>query len=258
MILQDKLIALIERSALLWSAEAEVFRSYWDFPGRSNESDRLWLLRQMHKELLDGVMPALHQVESGLAALDDGYVMSTLSNDLRMAQEEFEHFTYFAHVYSQLARADDPAPGPVALREFGWAENDALMALRKAHRQKYGELGFRATRFTEGGYCTLFSEGMKLRGRGGVNDEIASMCAKIYDDEFDHMLSGVADLSQASCDLNAGQWETLSVLVTAQLECRVYMRNAQFSSAVPPQRIDAMLRGECEPLEFDYERAFGV
>ncbi len=46
----------------------------------------------------------------------------------------------------------------------------------------------RAHLFTEGGYCALFREGMKLGGRGGVDDAIAAACAEIHDEEFDHMM----------------------------------------------------------------------
>ena len=34
-----------------------------------------------------------------------------------------------------------------------------------------GEIGVRASHFTEGGYCTLFHEGPRLKGRDGIGGE---------------------------------------------------------------------------------------
>ena len=58
-----------------------------------------------------------------------------------------------------------------------WPENQALRDRRAELKAEYGAVGERACFFTEGGYCTMFSEGMRLEGRGGVDDMIASACA---------------------------------------------------------------------------------
>ena len=77
-----------------------------------------------------------------------------------------------------------------------WEEDTALTRLRHRHIEERGKLGVRACRFTEGGYCTLFREGMRLKGRGGADDLIAAACAEIYEDEFGHMLEGIAGLDR--------------------------------------------------------------
>ncbi|MEQ8234301.1 MAG: hypothetical protein RKL32_21540, partial [Gammaproteobacteria bacterium] len=156
-----------------------------------------------------------------------------------------------ADLYERLGGA---APSPEALRARGaWAENDALMALRARHREQHGALGVRAYRFTEGGYCTLFSEGMRLAGRGGDDDAIAAVCAAIHDDEFEHMLLGVVDLDDDSLD-GAG-WALLGELTTAQLALRIEMRNAQFGYPLSRERVAALRGGAAAPLAFDYARA---
>ena len=36
------------------------------------------------------------------------------------------------------------------------------------------------------------------------------------------------------------------------------MRNAQFSHPIAADRLEAICSGACEPIAFDYQRAFGV
>ena len=45
---------LVAANAPLWAGEAEAFRTYWDSPERSRESDPCWLARQCHKEFRGG------------------------------------------------------------------------------------------------------------------------------------------------------------------------------------------------------------
>src|SRR5205807_8354017 len=116
-----------------------------------------------------------------------------------------------------------------------------------------GALGRRAGRLGEGGYCTLFSEGRKLKGRPGVDGKIAEACARVYDDEFEHMLGGVGGIAQEG--LAEADWRLMEQLIAEQLQQRIHMRNAQFSAPLPQERVQAIFRGEIRPIEFDYRRA---
>ena len=49
----QQLKSLVDSVAPLFAGEAEVFRTYWTWSGRTNETDRLWLLRQARKEVWD-------------------------------------------------------------------------------------------------------------------------------------------------------------------------------------------------------------
>lgn len=129
------------------------------------------------------------------------------------------------------------------------------MQMRADRFERYGSLGDRALRFTEGGYCMLFSEGMKLAGGNELDRIIAASCARIFDDEFEHRLGGIADIISAHSGLDDAGWQTLTQLTTEQLRQRVRMRNAQFSHPVGPERLQQILYGACEPIPFDYERA---
>ena len=111
----------------------------------------------------------------------------------------------------------------------------------------------RACKLTEGGYCTLFSEGMALRGRGGLGERIAQACAKVYDDEFGHMLAGIAGIAKEN--LSDADWQLLERLALAQLRQRIRMRNAQFSFPLTEERVQAIYRGDIQPLHFDFARA---
>ena len=250
---------MIDRCSRLWAAEAEVFRSYWDSPIRTADTDRAWLQRQMYKELIDGVYSSFKWIQENFEGLETKIERNDILDEIKVMQEEFIHYSAFMEVYELLNNPQDTAlPNPSRLRETGaWKENDLLMALRAGHRKEFGELGLRAQRFTEGGYCTLFSEGMKLRDRGGIDAQIAAACATVYEDEFSHMLRGIADIAISSESLSDEEWQTMSELVVAQLKQRILMRNAQFSHPVANERLEAICSGACEPIVFDYQRAFG-
>ena len=107
---------------------------------------------------------------------------------------EFAHYCAFADAHDALALPGEPKLNPQVVGG-SWPEDRELTELRFRHRSDYPKLGLRATRFTEGGYCTLFSEGMKLADRmagphGQANALIATACRRVYDDEFAHMLKG--------------------------------------------------------------------
>jgi hypothetical protein len=242
----------------MWSAEAEVIATYWDSPVRNTVTDQRWLLRQIHKELLDGVAPNLQRITAGFKDIHTVSGRQSFRRTLGVLQDEFEHFAGFAALYESLTGGAEPCPNAETLRrEGGWPENDVLMNLRASHCQQFGMLGLRATRFTEGGYCTLFSEGMKLKHRGGFDARIADLCTVIYADEFEHMLGGIADLGDSNEMLSAQEWQTLGSLAMAQLQARIHMRNAQFSYPVSAERLAAILNGACAPMPFDYD-AFAI
>jgi|JI10StandDraft_1071094.scaffolds.fasta_scaffold232860_2 hypothetical protein len=251
---------MIDRCSRLWAAEAEVFRSYWDSPIRTADTDRAWLQRQMYKELIDGVYSSFKWIQDNFENLETKIERNDILDEIKVMQEEFIHYSAFMEVYELLNTSADMAlPNPSKLRETGaWKENDLLMSLRAQHRREYGDLGLRAQRFTEGGYCTLFSEGMKLASRGGIDSQIAIACTTVYEDEFSHMLRGIADIALSSESLSEQEWQTMSELVVAQLKQRVLMRNAQFSHPVSAERLEAICSGACEPIAFDYQRAFGA
>jgi hypothetical protein len=94
---------------------------------------------------------------------------------------------------------------------------------------------------------------MKLEGRPGFDGMIAEACSKVYDDEFGHMLSGIAGIVEEG--LTDADWKLLETLLVEQLKQRIRMRNAQFSYPLSEERVQAIYRGNIEPLEFDYERA---
>src|SRR2546430_15482229 len=93
---------------------------------------------------------------------------------------------------------------------------------------------------------------MKLKGEPGVDGKIAEACAKVYDDEFEHMLGGIAGIAQEG--LADADWRLMEKLITEQLQHRIRMRNAQFSRPLPEERVQAIFRGEIPPIEFDYRR----
>jgi hypothetical protein len=159
----------------------------------------------------------------------------------------------FIALYQQLDTGSVPLTGAELVREGSWSANDALMSLRREHRERHPVLGRLAHRFTEGGYCALFREGMKLRGRGGFDEAIADVCEQIYNDEFDHMLDGmissVATLEQES------DWLLLEEFTVEQMQARCRMRQCQFSNPLPDQRLQTLLSGGGASLPFEYERA---
>ena len=108
-------------------------------------------------------------------------------------------------------------------------------------------------RFTEGGYCTMYSEGAALRGRPGLDGRIGAACQKVFDDEFGHMMAGVIGIDQEN--LSKTDWEEMVELTTEQLRMRLYMRNAQFSHPLSDARIKEIVAGKIEPMRFDFAKA---
>ncbi len=264
MSLSANLTGLIDLSAPLWAGEAEVVRTYWDSPVRTHETDLLWLRRQCSKEFngsgigeyknlgvfmgpiteLGEIFP---KIDIGEGGVDRRYVLQLIE----MLHDEFDHYIRFADVYDTFSGADTPPMNPHELQT--WDEDEKLKQTRYRHNELHGDLGVRASRFTEGGYCALFREGMRLKGRGEVEDMIADACTKVFEDEFGHMLEGIIGLDNEGW--SDEQLGLMGDLVVEQLHLRIHMRNAEFSFPLSGDRVQAIFAGDIEPEPFDYARA---
>lgn len=252
---------LIAVAAPWWAGEAEVVRTYFSSPKRTRETDLTWLSRQCFKEFWGsgtskhdrgGVfLGVLKSLVAKTPEIDVTFDRHEVLDVVEGLKAEFSHYCAFADIYDELRPVGAPQLNPQLLQS--WPEEDALTAIRYRHQDQHGAVGMRACRFTEGGYCTLFSAGMTLKGRGGIDEKIAAACAFVYADEFGHMLDGIAGIGREG--LGDEDWTLLEGLVAEQLRQRIVMRNAQFGNPLPPSRIAAIHRGEIEPIAFDYARA---
>ncbi|HXP31508.1 MAG TPA: hypothetical protein VN832_10490 [Stellaceae bacterium] len=252
---------LISVAAPYWAGEGEVARTYFASPKRTVETDMRWLSRQCFKEfwgtgvskydrkgIFIGIMQKLIAEISEIDVTIDRYEILDVLEGLKA---EFSHYCFFADTYDAIRPAGTPRLNPEMLES--WPEEDALSALRHRHQDEHGALGMRACKFTEGGYCSIFSEGIALKGKGGVDDKIAEACTKVYDDEFGHMLAGIAGIQTEG--LADADWRLLETLVAEQMKLRIHMRNAQFGYPLSQARIEAIYRGEVKPVAFDFKRA---
>jgi len=270
----NQLNRLIDVAAPYWAGEAEVFTTYWKWELRTRETDRAWLALQCFKEVwgasTDGrkkglFLGPLEQLTEMFPKIDTGVDRHEVLDIAEGLWAEFAHYCAFADAYDALALPGEEKINPAALytwrqdnRMPGRTEDDALTALRNEHGERHGKLGHRALRFTEGGYCTLFSEGMKLRdypttGHEKADRAIAEACARVYDDEFGHMLKGVVGLDSEG--LSETDWKLMTEISVEQLKGRILMRNAQFGKPLAETRLQEILAGKCKPLPFDYARA---
>jgi hypothetical protein len=249
----DGFAALVRANAPLWAGEAAVFDAYWSNGARTTETDLAWIARQAHKELVDGVEPRLESLVRSLDGLDTPGGRDEARRAASGIATELAHFIAFADAYD-VVRGEAGSPLDLeAVRAANWPENRVLMALRSDHKAEHGELGHRAHAFTEGGYCTLYAAGMARQGGGPVDDAVASACALVYDDEFDHMMEGLVGLDDD--DLSADEWALLTDLTVEQGRLRIEMRNAQFSYPLAGRGLDDALAGRLPPLAFDFARA---
>jgi hypothetical protein len=259
--LSEKLEQLIAVSAPLWAGEAEVVRTYWDSPVRTLETDLLWLRRQCFKEFngkglgehkdLGVFMGPLTEIMESFSKIDRSVERHHVLDLIETIHDEFTHYCLFADVYDAIRDADTPPLDPHKLET--WKEDDVLTQMRLNHNHEHGEIGVRASHFTEGGYCTLFREGTRLKGRGGADDMIADACKAVYEDEFGHMLAGVVGLDQAA--LSDADFALMGDLVVDQLRARIRMRNAEFSHPLSEERVQEIYDGRIEPERFDYAKA---
>ena len=258
----ENLRRLIEANAPLWAGEAEVVRTYWTSPIRTRATDKQWLKYQCWKEYVGVAMgpgSALDvnrltllakTLEKQVPQLDITVDRHDLRDELEKHFVEYTHYCLFADVYDSLLEESEPRIN--ANQVTVWPEEDALAKFRANIRRGHGKL-VRATGFTEGGYCTLYLEGAKLKGRPGVDGRIGAACQRVFDDEFGHMMYGVVGMEMQ--DLTASDWAELADVTCQILRLRIHMRNAQFSHPLSRQRIDEIIAGKIEPVAFDYERA---
>jgi len=248
-----ELHALIEANARLWAAEAEVFAAYFGSPRRTPEADEAWLARQCWKELVDGVVGRIGR----LTASESSFERTTAAALAALADEvvrvELRHYVAFGIALRLAQREAGTLARATARIGSDWPENAELQSMRARQRREHGELGERASAFTEGGYCTLYRAGMALKRETDLDDAIATACAQVFDDEWEHMLEGIAGLAEAP--LAARDWARLEELTLAQGRARLHMRNAQFGFPLDAARLRALAAGAAEPLEFDYARA---
>ncbi len=258
---RHKIQDLVAIASPLWAGEAEIVRTYWGSPQRTLDTDLLWLSRQCFKEfwgsgvskydtggVFQGVLKKLVALTPKIDVTFDRHEVLEVLEGLKA---EFSHYCAFADVYDAIRPPDRPKMNPHWIKS--WPDEDALTALRHQHQKEYDAIGLRACKFTEGGYCTLFSEGMALKGKGGADGKIAAACALVYDDEFGHMLAGVAGIADEP--LADADWRLMGTLVEIQLQHRIRMRNAQFSYPLSDERVRQILARKIDPLPFDYARA---
>ena len=252
---------LITANAPLWAGEAEIVRTYWASPVRTIETDKLWLKRQCWKEyggLGDSEGETMGMVGDLVVKLKDRVPRLDIDVDRHDLEEllgkvyvEYTHYCLFADIYDSLT--DDDEHRLIANELKPWPEEEALAGRRREVMKSHGELGWRATDFTEGGYCTMYSEGARLQGRDGIDGTIGAACQKVYDDEFGHMMHGVVGIDDEG--LSDSGWEELTELTMEQLRLRLFMRNVQFSHPLPDERIREILDGRIVPMAFDFDRA---
>jgi len=266
MAISPRLRDLIERSAKLWAGEAEVVHTYFQSETRSRETDRAWLERQCFKEVwgsgLTGKNESLiqgwsKQLSEWFPKIDQGVDRYEVLEIAEALHEEFEHYCLFADAYDAMAAKGEAKITPMGLKTVEWKAEEKLAERRRDHRRDHGEIGWGSTRFTEGGYCTLFAEGMALGnnpdGHEGRNGLIAKACRSVYEDEFAHMLIGITEADDP--DMSDDDWQIFGDLAIEQLKLRVPMRNEQFGFPVGEARMAAIMNGEIEPLPFDYAKA---
>ena len=254
MAVNPNLKRLVDLAAPYWAGEAEVVWTYFQSPRRSKETDLLWLRRQCFKEiwgsgvgdkkkgLFQGPVAYLSDVFPKIDREVNRHEVLDVIDDLRT---EFFHYCLFADIYDYLS---GEKLNPQQLT--GWAADEELARIRYEYRERRGRLGYFAVRFTEGGYCSMYSTGMRLAGTGELNDRIAKACEQVYRDEIGHMRSGFVGLSRQ--ELSPAEWDEVAAMTKKILLQRMHMRNEQFSFPLSAERIRAIDAGDIEPMTFDY------
>ncbi len=254
MAVNENLKRLVDLAAPYWAGEAEVVWTYFQSSARSTESDLLWIRRQCFKEiwgsgvgdkkkgLFQGPVAYLNEV---FHKIDVGVDRSEVLNVIDDLRTEFSHYCLFADIHDFLS-GEKLHPGQLT----SWEADNELARIRYEYREKSRRLGYFTVRFTEGGYCSMYSAGMRLAGTGELNDHIARACEQVFVDEIGHMRSGMVALSGQQ--LSAADWDEIAVMTRRILLQRIHMRNEQFSYPLPDERIRAIAAGEIAPMAFDY------
>jgi hypothetical protein len=249
----EKLEALADLAGPYWAGEQEVAWTYFESSTRSIAGDRLWLRRQCFKEIWGsgvgdrekGLFQAqaafLNEVFPRIDRGIDRHLVLEVADALR---SEFAHYCLFADIHDSL-EAERLDPGQLT----GWAADDELARLRYECRDRLGRRGDAVVRFTEGGCGSMYLAGMRLAGRGELDDRIARACEEVYRDEVGHMRSGIVELGLT--ELSEAKWEEIAAAIRSILLQRLHMRNEQFGLPVADDRIRAIEAGEIEPMKLD-------
>ena len=252
--IDDNLRRLVDLAAPLWAGEEEIVWTYFQSRQRTNQTDLVWLKRQCFKEiwgsgigdkqkgLFQGPVAYLDNVFAKIDAEVDRHTVLNVIDDLR---SEFYHYCLFADIYDSISST---RLNPRQLT--GWQADETLARLRYDYKERQGQLGHFASRFTEGGYCRMFVAGMRLAGTGALNGRIAKACEQVYNDEIGHMRLGFVGLAQQT--LAAEEWDAVADMVRTILIQRLHMRNEQFGYPLSDTRLKAILTGDIEPTPFDY------
>ena len=254
MAINENLRRLVDLSAPYWAGEAEVVWTYFNSAKRTKDSDLLWLRRQCYKEMWgSGVgdkkkglfMGPVEFLRKAYPKIDRGVDRHEVLEAIDGLRAEFYHYCLFADIHDYLSG------GKLDPRQLeSWPSDDQLARLRYEYRDQRGRLGYFAVRFTEGGYCSMYSSGMRLKGSGELNNRIARACEGVYADEIGHMREGFIGLSHEQ--LKPGEWDEIGAMTQKILAQRIHMRNEQFGFPVPKERIRAIQAGDIEPMRFDY------
>src|SRR5689334_20332173 len=168
MSISDNLRRVIESNARLWAGEAEVFRTYWNWSGRTRETDKQWLAYQCYKEVwsvvsgdpADGLlMGTLKRIERMFPKIDSEIDRHEVLDEAEGLWAEFAHYCAFPDAFDARRKRREAKMNPRMLKDTGWNADEAAGALGHSQRKQYGGLGEGACKCTEGGYGTLFSEG---------------------------------------------------------------------------------------------------
>jgi len=237
--------AVIAANAPYWGAEAEICRTYFRSPGRSAESDARWIARQAAKELLDGVVPRLRQLDRAIEGPDaDAEAVAHLAEELH---EEAAHLAAFAAAHRRIRPPGSAGLGRAELEvAVAWPGNLALRDLRARHLQENAHLGAIAGSVSAGGCCALFREGLALAGGSDADDAIAEACGAVFADEAEHMLAGLRSVEAST--LSAEDWEVVVRMSVEQSRARLVMRDEQFGGAVTAERLAELVASGSDPL----------
>lgn len=243
--------SLVDVAAPLWAGEMEVARTYFHSPRRTSETDAVWLRRQCYKEfwgsgvgdrdgLYLGPVKRLHEVFTHIDRdVDRHEVLSTIED----LHTEFAHYCLLADIHDAIS-TEKLNPHDLV----GWDADIELTSARFEYRLLYGQVGYFASRFTEGGNNSIFVEGAKLGG-SPLNDLIASAFRQIIADEAGHTRTGLEGLVKLAP--SAVDWETVFEMVRHISVLRVRMRNEQFGFPLTADRVRAIENGDIEPMPFD-------
>ena len=244
---------LIEANAPYWAAESEVISSYWTSGIRSLQTDIKWIKHQLYKEYFDGIFSYTNLLNDVISQTIKPSQLDSIITYANVIKEEAEHFSLFLSLISEI-RSDYSSLEAKDLREASdWPENQDLISLRKDHIRLSNKVGLRASKFTEGGYVALFREGKNIPIKSDIDIKISHTCGMILEDEFEHMILGIADLSLA--DFTELDWKLLTDFSVEQMKKRILMRNAQFSFPISDARLSMLLEGNAKPIDFDYHLA---